>query len=115
MDDQTSIYRVEVSGWDRDERFFVERAALEWRDGGQKRVLIHRNVRNGAMLFIRLLENSSPSSSFPVAYRVREVCDRDGGTAYEVTLRQIWPSPDGQCTGPTAMLDAARSRRLGLN
>jgi hypothetical protein len=115
MDEQLSIYRVEISGWDFDEQFFVERAALEWREGEQKRVFLHRRTRPGGLLFLRLLENSSPSTSFPVAYRVREVHERDRGTAYEVILHQIWPTPQGPNDGATARLDAARSRRLGLN
>ena len=107
MDNQHSIYRVEVSGWDLEEQFFVERAALEWSEGEQKRVFIHRHARPGGLLFVRLLEHSSPSTSFPVAYRVREVHERDRGTAYEVMLRQIWPAPEGRDAVGSGWLDAA--------
>jgi hypothetical protein len=115
MENQISVYRVEISGWDLDEQFFVERAALEWRVGEQKTVLIQRRARQGALLFIRLLENSSPSRPFPVAYRVREVREREAGKLYELILSQVWPAPEGQSPGATAMFDAACGRSLGMN
>jgi len=115
MDNQLSVYRVEISGWDLNEQFFVERAALEWNVGEQKTVLIHKQARQGALLFIRLLDHTVAARSFPVAYRVREVREREGGAASELMLTQVWPAPEGQSPGPTALLDAARGRKLGLN
>ncbi len=115
MENQLSVYRVEISGWDLNEQFFVERAALEWSIGEQKTVLIHRRARQGALLFIRLLENSAPSRTFPVAYRVREIREREDGSGYELILSQVWPAPEGQNSGGTALFDAACGRSLGLN
>ena len=115
MENQVSVYRVEISGWDLNEQFFVERSALEWHVGEQKTVLLHRKARQGALLFIRLLENPSPSRSFPVAYRVREVRERESGTVYELMLSQVWPASEGPIQGATVKFDAARGRRLGLN
>jgi len=115
MENELAVYRVEISGWDVNEQFFVERAALEWRVGQQKTVLLHCKARQGALLFIRLLENPSPSRSFPVAYRVREVREREAGTVYELILHQVWPAPEGQSPGETTLLDAAQKRIWGLN
>lgn len=115
MENQVSVYRVEISGWDLNEQFFVERAALEWSVGEQTTVLIHRRARQGALLFVRLLENSAPARTFPVAYRVREIREREGESAYELILSQVWPAPEGQSPGGTAMFDAARGRALGMN
>ena len=115
MENQISVYRVEISGWDMNEQFFVERTALEWNVGGRKTVLLHQRARQGSLLFIRLLENSAALASFPVAYRVREVREQEAGTAFELILSQVWPVPDGQEAGGTAMLEAARGHRLGLN
>jgi len=115
MENQLSVYRVEISGWDVNEQFFVERAALEWSVGEQKTVLIHRRARQGALLFIRLLDNSAPARTFPVAYRVREIREREGESAYELILSQVWPTPEGQSPAGTGMFDVARGRALGLN
>jgi hypothetical protein len=115
MENQFSVYRVEISGWDLNEQFFVERAALEWGVGEQKTVLVHRRARQGALLFVRLLESSAPERSFPVAYRVREIREREGGSMYELILRQVWPAPDGKSPGGTAMFKAACGRSLGMN
>jgi hypothetical protein len=115
MENQFSVYRVEISGWDLNEQFFVERAALEWSVGEQKTVLIHRRARQGALLFIRLLESSAPARTFPVAYRVREIREREGESAFELILNQVWPAPEGQSPGGTAKFDTACGRSLGLN
>jgi hypothetical protein len=115
MENQPSVYRVEISGWDLNDQFFVERAALEWGLGEQKTVLMRRRARQGALLFIRLLENSAPERSFPVAYRVREIREREGGSLYELILSQVWPTPEGQSPGGTAMFKAACGRSQGMN
>ena len=115
MENELAVYRVEISGWDLKEQFFVERSALEWQVGDQKTVLLHRKARQGALLFVRLLENPSPSRTFPVAYRVREVREREAGTVYELILSQVWPAPEGENAAATPMFDAACCRGLGLN
>ena len=115
MDEQITMYRVEVSGWDLNEQFFVERAALQWGQGEYRTVLIRQRVRQGALVFIRLLEGVAPSRSFPVAYRARQVIERENGALYEMRLSQVWPAEDPPAPGTTARLDAARGRALGLN
>jgi hypothetical protein len=111
MENQKSVYLVEVSGWDHNQQFFVEHAALEWREEQQKSLWVRKSVRCGALLFVRLLANTSEARTLPVAYRVREVCERDAGTAYEVMLSQILPAPESH-TSTSAMLDATRRRTL---
>ena len=115
MDDQLSIYRVEISGWDLNEQFFVERAGLEWGQGEHKKVLLRRRVRPGALIFIRLLDNSSPSRTFPVAYRAREVRERQTGELYELTLTQVWPLQERQDSDDAALFNAERDRAMGVN
>jgi hypothetical protein len=115
MGDQLPIYRVEISGWDVNEQFFVERVGLEWGQGEQKKVLLRKRVRQGALIFVRLLDNSSPSRSFPVAYRAREVREREGNDLYELTLSQVWPLQDNGQREEALLFDVAQNRALGMN
>ena len=91
MNEAMSIYRVEISGWDLNEQFFVERSALQWVEGETRRALLRRKVRPGALLFVRLLQDGSPERTFPVAYRARQLRECEGGDSYELTLSQVWP------------------------
>jgi hypothetical protein len=108
MSDQEAERRVEISGWDMSEHFFVERGKLldEQEDG--KKITIHHAVRVGGLLFLRLLGNSQPSMSFPVAYRVRELRAELQAGIFEVTLRQMWPRPGDDMQRATPHLDAIR-------
>ena len=115
MDDQVRMYRVEVSGWDLNEQFFVERTALQWGQGDQRTVLIRQRVRQGALVFIRLLEAEAPSRCFPVAYRARQITERENGALYELALSQVWPAEESTSVGATMLLDAARVGTAGLN
>jgi len=115
MDDQVTMYRVEVSGWDLKEQFFVERTALQWGEGDQRSVLIRQRVRQGALVFIRLLEAAAPSRCFPVAYRARQIMERENGALYELSLSQVWPAEDSPSSGANLMLDTTRGRAAGLN
>jgi hypothetical protein len=69
---ETEGYRVEVSGWDADECFFVEKSRLVWTESAGKRVALHALVRIGSVLFVRLIQPMGAGSSFPVPYRAVE-------------------------------------------
>jgi hypothetical protein len=64
----TNLYSVEVSGWDASESFFVERSELEWEEDAGKQVILHRMLREGAHIFVRLLQSFSSERSHPVPY-----------------------------------------------
>jgi hypothetical protein len=113
MIDQEFETRVEISGWDLSERFFVERGTLQ-QEEEKKKVTIHRPVRVGGLLFLRLLNNAHPSMSFPVAFRVREIRAETSTGDFEVTLRQMWPKPDANLPGPTPRVNATRPEWMGL-
>ena len=115
MEDQLSIYRVEISGWDIHEQFFVERSALQWGQGDHRTALIRRRVRPGALVFIRLLQETAPGSSFPVAYRAKQIRAREDDEMYELSLSQVWPAGQDSSPGGTALLDTARDRARGVN
>ena len=44
-------YRVEVSGWDAKENFFVEKTTLEWKPEDKKSMLLRADIRPGCIVF----------------------------------------------------------------
>jgi len=64
-----SSYRVEVSGWDASDAFFVEKTTLDWSGGDEKEISLRSTVREGAMVFVRLLQQVGTVNSVPIAYR----------------------------------------------
>lgn len=47
---------VEVSGWDEDEIFFVERAELGWDEFAGKHVTLTRMLSEGSIIFVRPIQ-----------------------------------------------------------
>jgi hypothetical protein len=86
-------YRVEISGWDLDEKFFVEMTDLEWSEE-KKSVHMRHSIRQGTVLFVRLLGNSAGSVVYPVAYRSVQVTYRPVLHTYEILLKQLLPRPN---------------------
>src|SRR5713101_1884918 len=64
----TSTYRVEVSGWDKNQMFFVEKSELEWSEESGKQLALTRAIPDGAVVFLRLIASMSVDRSDPVAY-----------------------------------------------
>ena len=62
------LYRVEVSGWDKNEAFFVEKSEMEWNEGSGKRVKLSNAVPDGAVIFLRWLQSLSAAPAHPVPY-----------------------------------------------
>ncbi len=91
-------YRVEVSGWDASENFFVEKTALNWCDDTSKQVLLRNSVREGAIVFIRL-NQSATEQIFPIAYRAQNISPRDASGLSRVSLVQLRPRPAPQAGG----------------
>lgn len=67
----TNFYPVEVSGWDASEAFFVEKSELEWDEEAGKQVVLRRMLREGAHVFVRLIQSFSQERSNPVPYEAR--------------------------------------------
>jgi len=114
MTERENEMRVEISGWDLSERFFVERGILRNEKEDQQVAVVHRTVRLGGLLFLRLLGNAHAGMSFPVAFRVREI--RAGATpgGFEVVLKQMWPRRAGEAPGTTLRVDGSRPEWLGM-
>jgi hypothetical protein len=63
-------YRVEVSGWDRSQNFFVENCDLLWAEGG-KIICLRQDLPPSAILFVRLLDPTQTDHAHPVVYEAK--------------------------------------------
>ena len=88
---ESNGYRVEVSGWDAEERFFVEKSTLVWSERKGKTVALKSVVRAGSVLFVRLTQPLGGGSGFPVPYRAVECEFRNGGPGRVLMLEQLQP------------------------
>jgi hypothetical protein len=85
-------YRVEVSGWDAKENFFVEKTSLDWGEREGKTVALHAAVRLDSVLFVRLLRPLGGGADFPVPHRAVRVEERDqDASCKDVRLEQLQP------------------------
>lgn len=87
----STTYRIEISGWDEVENFFVEKADLEWSEEDGKKVSLRHRLRIGAVVFVRLLVPTAGSHSFPIAYQVENVSSTDPSGFSQVRLVQLHP------------------------
>jgi hypothetical protein len=95
-----NLYHVEVSGWDDNKAFFVENAELEWTEESGKQVTLNRGLNDGAVVFLRLLQNIGSDRSHPVAYQAECVARNSQGQR-QFRLKP-YPYQDGpQGTVPT--------------
>ena len=76
----SSLYRVEVSGWDKSQTFFVEKSELEWNEDSGKHVTLSSAVPDGSVVFLRLIQPLS--------------ADRAQSVPYETEFLSV--TPDGQ-------------------
>ncbi len=85
-------YRVEVSGWDAKENFFVEKTSLDWKEREGKTVVLHAAVRVDSVLFVRLLRPLGGGADFPVPHRAVRVAEREqDASCKDVGLEQLQP------------------------
>ena len=84
-------YRVEVSGWDAKENFFVEKTTLEWNPDEKKSMLLRADIRPGCIVFVRLLQPLATATSFPIAYEALTSAERDASGAARVSLERLRP------------------------
>ena len=85
-----SSYRIEISGWDQAEDFFVEKTELDWSEQHGKRVYLRHSLRPGSLVFVRLIHPTAGQNS-PVAYQVEKVTRADPNGVTEVHLAQLTP------------------------
>jgi len=85
-----TLYRVEISGWDLAQLFFVEKAELEWSEEGDKHLILTRDLRSDAIVFVRLLQPVSADRSCPVPYTTEKVEQVDE-QRWKFRLKQVHP------------------------
>jgi hypothetical protein len=87
-----NLYRVEVSGWDYNQAFFVENSELEWSEKLGKQVTLSRTLSDGAVVFLRLLQPMTTDRSNPVAYQAELVSSTERGQQ-QFRLRPVSSRP----------------------
>src|SRR2546428_13924586 len=63
----STSYRIEISGWDVEQNFFVGRANLAWSEEQGKKGQLRNPLRNGAEQLYLLIAPPAPGHSFPIA------------------------------------------------
>jgi hypothetical protein len=91
--DQLNSYRVEVSGWDASESFFVEKTVLNWGRDEKKEVYLRSVLREASVVFVRLLQPLTSANNLPVAYQAQRIGPRDTEGRSRVHLAHLRPRP----------------------
>lgn len=87
---QADCYRVEVSGWDEDEIFFVEKSFLSWDEFAGRHISLQHMLADGAIIFARMLQPTALRSSNPIPYEAKFV-SRDPAGYYKFRLTAVKP------------------------
>ena len=87
---ETSNYSVEVSGWDRDQTFFVEKTNLKWSESSGKHLVLRRFLLYKAIIFVRLLQSNDADRSYPVPYEAIPM-QASGGRGHTYRLHAVRP------------------------
>jgi hypothetical protein len=95
-----ATYSVEVSGWDVEARFFVERAELCWDGDGDKFVSLQSPVCNGSLLSVRPILASGTIGPLLMAYQAELVAEHDGGEKKVVEIRLVPHRRTGSANSP---------------
>jgi hypothetical protein len=86
------LYRVEVSGWDKNQAFFVEKSELEWSEESGKCVALTNAVPDRAVIFLRSLQSLSADRSHPVPYEAEFMAVTPEGQ-WQFRLHPVSPRP----------------------
>jgi hypothetical protein len=81
---------VEVSGWDTNDAFFVEKSDLEWGEETGKRVGLRNAVLDGEVVFLRLLPSLGAEQPQPTPYEAELVALTPKGQR-QFRLRPVHP------------------------
>ncbi len=70
---------VEVSGWDENQIFFVERSELGWDEFAGKHITLRRMLAEGAIIFVRPIQPTALHRANPIPYEAEFLgCDPQG-------------------------------------
>ena len=87
----TATYAVEISGWDARENFFVENTQLHWSEEHGKKAYLHRPLREGSVVFVRIIAPTGSRQTLPIAYQARNLSPAVRGETWEFSLVQMHP------------------------
>jgi hypothetical protein len=87
-------YRVEVSGWDEEQVFFVEKSQIAWDEFAGNHVSLRRMLSDGAIIFVRILVPTASRQAPPIPYKVEFIgCDSHGLRQFRLNAVQPRYSP----------------------
>ena len=104
-------YRIEVSGWNLSDVFFVEKTELRCTEGGEKKLLLHHSLPQGAVIFVRLIAPETLYGSLPVAYQVARVQPMNSIGLCEMQLMPLHPRSKADTRNDVASPSAERSSK----
>lgn len=91
MDQEENSYGVEVSGWDASDKFFVETTTLQWGCDEKKEIGLRSLVREGSVVFVRLLQPMDDADNFPLACQIVKLMGTDAEGRTLVQVVQLRP------------------------
>jgi hypothetical protein len=81
----TQTGMVEVSGWDEDDVFFVERSELGWDESAGKHVTLTRMLSEGSIIFVRPIQLTALHRANPVPYEAEFLgCNPEGNHQFRL-------------------------------
>ena len=83
-------YRVEVSGWDENLTYFVEKSDLASDELAGKHLSLQHKLSDGAIVFVRVLQATTQCQAPPAAYRV-EFVSRGPDGCHQFRLDGVQP------------------------
>lgn len=104
-------HRIEVSGWDVEGSFFVEKTDLLRSQSGQQ-VRLRRFLPAGTIIFVRLLAPQSLNRPLPIAYQIQDIRPFDSNGLCEMRLLQMCPrikAPIDRGTASDVVEDSPRT------
>lgn len=107
----SSNYRIEVSGWGLNDAFFVEKTDLHWTERGERKLMLHHALPEGAVIFARLIAPETSYGSVPVAYQVEGVQPMNSNGLCEMRVRRLHPRSKPHTWDRIASLSAEYSSK----
>jgi hypothetical protein len=102
-----SNYLVEVSGWDATEAFFFEKTVLYWNTEGQE-ISLRSRLREGSVVFVRLLQPYASEENFPVPYVVARNLPVEIDGRCTASISRLHPKPSFRQTSPSTDLELVK-------
>jgi hypothetical protein len=81
----TQTGTVEVSGWDENEVFFVERSELGWDARAGKHLTLSRMLSEGSIIFVRPIQAMAMHRANPIPYEAAFLgCSPEGNHQFRL-------------------------------